>query len=243
MLEELKRAVRDANKDLVKLELVHSSTTFGNVSAIDETRRFVAIKPSGLRYEEMNDNDIVIIDIEGNIVEGTKRPSSDTNTHLELYKSFPHIKAVVHTHSLYATTFAQAKTPITCLGTTHADYFDGEIPVMRDLTTKEIEIDYELNTGKAIVDTFKTLNIDYRVIQACLLPSHGPFSWGESLNKAVENSLILEQMAKMNYKTLRLNPIIQPLRKDLLNKHYLRKHGSTAYYGQNDYDKSNPYGG
>jgi L-ribulose-5-phosphate 4-epimerase len=232
MLESLKRELRDANESLVKLGLVHNSTTFGNVSSLDESRNYVAIKPSGIKCENMNYEHIVILNLKGDIIEGEKKPSSDTNTHLEIYRNFPEINAIVHTHSSHAVSFAQAKIPITCLGTTHADYFHGSIPVIRELTKKEVCKDYELNIGKAIVETFKNLRINHLEISACLLHSHGPFIWAKNLEEALEKAFILEEIAKINFMTLRLNPSIEPLNSYLMDKHFLRKNGPNAYYGQ-----------
>lgn len=230
MLTKLKRRVRKANQQLVRLGLV--KLTFGNLSAIDELREYVAIKPSGVDYSLMKNKDIVILDLSGKKVEGEKNPSSDTPAHLELYRSFREIGAVVHTHSEYATSFAQAKLPITYLGTTHADYFNGNIPITRDLTKQEIKTDYELNIGGVIVETFQRTQINPLEIPACLVSGHGPFVWGKTIEEAVENAFVLEEIAKMNFKSLFLNRELESLDKFLLDKHYLRKHGKDAYYGQ-----------
>lgn len=232
MLKNLKRKVRRANKSLVRLELVNSLTTFGNVSAISKGREYIAIKPSGVNYDEMQDSDIVLLDLEGNIIEGDKHPSSDTLTHLELYRRFPEIRAVIHTHSLYATTFAQAKIPILCFGTTHADYFNGTIPLTRDLSEEEINHDYELNTGRVIAETFEKNGTNPLEVSACLVSSHGPFVWGGNLDQALERAMMLEQISRMNFMALRLNPDLACLDKKLLEKHFSRKHGPNAYYGQ-----------
>ncbi len=229
MLEELKKQVKEANQRLGESALVTS--TFGNLSAIDESKEFLAIKPSGIDYKSLKEEDIVILDLKGKIIEGEKKPSSDTPSHLELYRNFIGIGSVVHTHSEHATIFAQAKKTIECLGTTHADYFRGSIPVTRDLTEKEIQEDYELNTGKIIVETFKD-KIDYLEMPACLVSRHGPFIWGKNIDEAIENALLLEEIAKMNLKTLLINPGINSINESLLDKHYLRKHGKNAYYGQ-----------
>ncbi|VVB78733.1 L-fuculose phosphate aldolase [uncultured archaeon] len=230
MLDKLKREVRKANQKLVELGLV--KLTFGNLSAIDELREYVAIKPSGVDYSIMKTKDMVILDLSGEKVQGDKNPSSDTPTHLELYRRFGAIGSVIHTHSEYATSFAQARVPIKCIGTTHADYFHGDIPVTRNLTEDEIKKDYELNTGKVIVETFAKNNLDPLEISACLVSGHGPFVWGKTIDQAVENALILEELAKMNFKSMLLNNELSGLDKFLLDKHYLRKHGKNAYYGQ-----------
>lgn len=231
MLENLRKRVTEANNLLVELGLVDPITTFGNVSSIDEKTKYVAIKPSGLSYK-IKKEDVVVVDLEGNIVYGNKKPSSDTLTHLELYKNFPEINSIIHTHSLYATAFAQAKTMIKCLGTTHADYFNGDIPIIKSLSKDKILSDYESNTGKSIVAYFKDHNIDPLEISACLVCSHGPFIWGESLKSSLEKAVILEEIAKMNYTTININRKTSHLKSSLRNKHYLRKHGPNAYYGQ-----------
>ena len=230
MLEKLKQQVRIANQKLTQA-LVDSNTTFGNLSAIDETHRFIAIKPSGIPFNELKDEDIPILDLNGNLIEGDKKPSSDTPTHLELYKAFPQIKSIIHTHSQNATAFAQAKIPIKCLGTTHADYFNGTIPITRELTEEEIKNNYEQNTGKVIIETFNNSNINPLEIPASLVSFHGPFVWGASINQALTNAHILEQIAKLNLKTIMINSSTE-INKNLLNKHYQRKHGKNAYYGQ-----------
>jgi len=233
MHQQLKQQVRIANQKLTD-SLVDPNTTFGNLSAIDETHRFVAIKPSGIPFNELQDNDIPILDLNGNIIEGDKKPSSDTPTHLELYKAFPQIKSIIHTHSQTATAFAQAKTPIKCIGTTHADYFNGTIPVTRDLTPEEINNSYELNIGRVIVETFNQHQpnpINPLEISACLVSSHGSFVWGDSITQTLSNAHILEQIAKLNFQTLLINPNTE-INKNLLTKHYQRKHGRDAYYGQ-----------
>jgi L-ribulose-5-phosphate 4-epimerase len=230
MLEKLKEEVCKANKNLTENGLV--IFTWGNVSAIDFERNIVAIKPSGVSFENLKPKDIVLVDLNGRIIEGNKKPSSDTKTHLEVYRNFKGVKAVVHTHSMYATIFAQSKKDIPCLGTTHADHFYGNIPVTRDLTAEEINSDYDLNTGKVIVEHFKKNKIDHMFMPACLVASHGPFVWGDSLNSAVENAVMLEVVAKMVEKSLQINPNIKPITPELLDKHYLRKNGINAYYGQ-----------
>lgn len=227
MLENLKKSVYKANIDLVKHELVNF--TWGNVSAFDREKKLMVIKPSGISYKEMKPDQMVVVDIKGNVVEGKLHPSSDTATHLVLYKNFPGIGAVVHTHSEWATSWAQAGKDIPALGTTHADYFYGDIPCTRKLTEKEIEGDYERETGNVIVETFK--KIDPIHIPGVLVHSHGPFTWGINAENAVENAVVLEQIAKVAFNTLLLekNPEFD---KKLLDKHFIRKHGKDAYYGQ-----------
>ena len=228
MHEELKKSVCDANILLHKENLVIYS--WGNVSGIDREKGVVAIKPSGISYEELTADKIVLVDLAGKIVEGNLKPSSDTPTHLELYRSFNAIGGVCHAHSLSATVWAQACREIPCLGTTHADYFYGPIPVTEPMTEDEIKNDFELNTGKAIVRRFAELNP--MQIPAVLVANHGPFSWGKSAGEAVEAMVILEEIATMAIDTLMLNPQQGQISKELLDKHYLRKHGEGAYYGQ-----------
>ena len=226
MLEDIKQEVFEANLDLVKYNLV--IFTWGNVSArMDD---FIIIKPSGVSYDKMKPSDMVVLDLNGNIVEGKYKPSSDTPTHLELYKAFSDIKGITHTHSNYATSFAQAGKEIECFGTTHADYFYGSIPCTRKLTKEETENNYEKNTGKVIIETFKDKN--YIAIPGVLVNSHGVFSWGNSAKNSVHNAVVMEELAKMNLQTLMLNPENQPIPQYTLNKHYYRKHGKSAYYGQ-----------
>jgi len=227
MLEDFKKSVYKANIDLVKYRLVIFK--WGNVSAFDREKGLMVIKPSGVSYKEMRPDQMVVVDKKGNVVEGTLNPSSDTATHLVLYKNFPGISAVVHTHSEWATSWAQAGKEIPALGTTHADYFYGDIPCTRPLTRKKIEGDYELETGNAIIDTFK--RIDPMHIPGVLVHSHGPFTWGINPENAVENAVVLEQIAKMAFNTILLekNPEFE---KKLLDKHFFRKHGEDAYYGQ-----------
>jgi len=239
VLWELKQRVLAANLLLPKYGLV--TFTWGNVSEIWRPPEgagqdyVVAIKPSGVEYEAMTADDIVIVDLDGRIIEGRLKPSSDTATHLELYRRFPHIGGVVHTHSRYATAFAQAKLALPALGTTHADYFHGEVPCTRDLTPAEIANDYELNTGRVIAET---CDGTYERVPACLVASHGPFVWGTSASDAVHNAAVLEEVAAMATLTLSLNPNIagpscaSGIERELLDKHYLRKHGAGAYYGQ-----------
>jgi len=228
MLEELKQSVLKVNLFLHKFGL--GVFTWGNVSAIDESGQYIAIKPSGVEYDVLQRDDIVIVDLNGNVVEGKLNPSSDTPTHLELYRNFPGIKGIVHTHSRWATIFSQAKLEIKPIGTTHADYFYGNIPCTRLMSCEEIENDYELNTGKVIVETFK--NIDPLQVQAVLVASHGPFTWGNSAIDAVHQAIVLEEIAMMNWHAFIINKELSSMQNVLLNKHFLRKHGKNAYYGQ-----------
>jgi L-ribulose-5-phosphate 4-epimerase len=227
MLEELKEKVFQANLDLVKLDLV--VFTWGNVSAIDRDKGLVVIKPSGVSYNDMKAEDMVVVDLEGNVVEGKLNPSSDTPTHLVLYKAFENIGGVVHTHSSWATSWAQAGKSIPALGTTHADYFYGPIPCTRKLTAEEVETAYEIETGNVIVETFEELNPD--AIPGVIINNHGPFSWGIDANNAVHNAKVMEEVAKMAFASLQLNPNAE-IDQFLLDKHYNRKHGKDAYYGQ-----------
>jgi L-ribulose-5-phosphate 4-epimerase len=228
MHEELKKSVCEANIELQKRNLVIYS--WGNVSGIDRAAGIVAIKPSGVSYEELTADKIVLVDLAGKIIEGNLKPSSDTPTHLELYRNFKSIGGICHTHSISATCWAQACREIPCLGTTHADYFYGAVPVTKPLTKKEIQNDYELNTGKAIIKRFS--KIDPMQMQAALVANHGPFTWGETAGQAVEAMVVLEEIATMAMRTLVLRPKQRPIGKELLDKHYLRKHGEDAYYGQ-----------
>ena len=227
MLEKLKQEVFQANLDLVKYGLV--IFTWGNVSGIDREKGLVVIKPSGVSYDNMTADDMVVVDLDGKIVEGKYKPSSDTPTHLVLYKKFPTIGGVVHTHSEWATSWAQAGLSIPALGTTHADYFYGPIPCTRKLTQKEIETKYEEETGNVIVETFK--GIDPMAVPAVIINGHGPFSWGKDAHNAVHNAVVLEEVAKMAHHTLTLNSV-KGIDQYLLDKHYHRKHGPGAYYGQ-----------
>jgi L-ribulose-5-phosphate 4-epimerase len=227
MLEKLKVQVLHANLDLVKHGLV--VYTWGNVSAIDRGKGLVVIKPSGVSYEKMKAKDMVVVNLEGEIVEGKLKPSSDTPTHLVLYHKFKNIGGVVHSHSEWATSWAQAGLGIPAIGTTHADYFYGEIPCTRKMTIKEIEGEYELETGNVIVERFKGMNPDQ--IPGVLVNNHGPFAWGKSAGDAVHNAVVLEQVAKMTFRSLYLNPKTT-MDQTLLDKHFLRKHGKDAYYGQ-----------
>jgi len=227
MLTELKKQVYEANMMLPKYNLV--TFTWGNVSGIDRDRGLIVIKPSGIEYDIMTEADMVVLDFYGNIVDGKWKPSSDALTHLELYKAFPSVGAVVHTHSRWATIFAQAKQGIPALGTTHADYFRGEIPCTRLLTDEEIGGIYEKETGTVIIETFKELNPAQ--IPAVLVASHGPFIWGENPLSAVHNAVVLEELAYMAWYTLKMNPEQEVMQSTLLDKHFLRKHGENAYYG------------
>ena len=228
MLQELKQKVLKANLDLVKHNLV--TFTWGNVSGIDRENGLVVIKPSGVEYDNMTAEDMVVIDLEGNIVEGKWKPSSDTPTHLALYKAFSDIGGVVHTHSRFATSWAQAGRGIPAYGTTHGDYFYGEIPCTRKMTPEEINGEYEKETGNVIIETFK--GKAYADIPAVLVNSHGPFAWGTNPDNAVHNAVVLEELAFMAYHTEAINPNVNVMQQELLDKHYLRKHGKNAYYGQ-----------
>lgn len=230
MLEQLKKEVFEANLSLVTYNLV--TFTWGNVSAFDEESKLLVIKPSGVDYDIMKESDMVVVDLEGNVVEGDLKPSSDLWTHIELYKAYPQIKAVVHTHSSYATTFAQARIDIPAFGTTHADYFYGSIPCTRLMSEEEIKGHYEKETGKVIIETLQNRNLSPDEISAVLVASHGPFGWGKTAKKAVENAVVLEEVAKMALRNLMLNPNLDSMQQTLLDKHYLRKHGANAYYGQ-----------
>lgn len=232
MLEELKQRVYEANMLLPKYNLV--TFTWGNVSEIDPETGIFAIKPSGVDYEKLTPGDMVLMDLEGNKVEGRYNPSSDTPTHLELYKAFPEIGGIVHTHSSYATSWAQAGRSIPCYGTTHADYIYGEVPCLRCLTEEEIDEAYEQNTGLLIVDEFKKMNKEVMAVPAVLCKNHGPFAWGKNGVDAVHNAVVLEEVAKMAYRAEVINPRIQPAPQELQDKHYYRKHGANAYYGQNN---------
>lgn len=227
MLENLKQEVFQANLDLVKHHLV--IFTWGNASAIDRERGLVVIKPSGVSYDEMKASDMVVIDLDGNIVEGKLNPSSDTPTHLELYKAFPGIGGVVHTHSTYATAWAQAGMGVPILGTTHADYFYGDIPCTRDMRAGEIETDYERQTGTVIVETFAGREPMHT--PGVLVKNHGPFSWGRDAHEAVHNSVVMEEVSKMAFVARMLNPSVG-MNVHLTEKHFSRKHGPGAYYGQ-----------
>ncbi len=229
MLEALKEQVLRANLALPKHGLV--TFTWGNVSGIDRELSLVVIKPSGVAYEEMTPEDLVVVSLaDGAVVEGTRKPSSDTDTHLALYRAFPGIGGVVHTHSRWATVFAQAGRAIPAMGTTHADDFYGEIPCTRPMLPEEIQGNYELETGNVITECFRYH--DWRQVPAVLVHSHGPFTWGSDPMQAVHHAVVVEEVAFMAWHTLALRPDIPPLRQDLLDRHYLRKHGKNAYYGQ-----------
>lgn len=228
MLEELKQQVCEANLLLPKYDLV--TFTWGNVSAIDRPSGLVVIKPSGVPYDGMSAEDMVVVDLDGKVVEGKWKPSSDTATHLVLYRAFPRCGGIVHTHSRWATSFAQAGVGIAPLGTTQGDYFYGEIPCTRLMTPEEIAGEYEKETGNVIVETFQKL--DPAAIPAVLVHSHGPFTWGKDAAEAVHNTVVLEEIAFMNFHALQLNPAQTRMQQELLDKHYLRKHGAKAYYGQ-----------
>ncbi len=230
MLEELKEQVCRANLELVEKKIV--IYTWGNVSGISEDRRFMVIKPSGVEYDGMQPDDMVVVDTEtGAVAEGKWKPSSDTDTHLELYRTFPDIKGVVHTHSENAVAFAQAGRDIPALGTTHADYFYGDVPCTRELTESEVAEAYELNTGRVIVETVRERGHDVMAIPGIVVKNHGPFTWGTSPANAVYNAVVLETVAGMAIKTLALDPGAS-MRQYILDKHYFRKHGPGAYYGQ-----------
>ncbi|MGN1119869.1 MAG: L-ribulose-5-phosphate 4-epimerase [Oscillospiraceae bacterium] len=229
MLEELKQKVYEANMQLPKHNLV--VFTWGNVSGIDREKGLVVIKPSGVEYDKMTADDMVVVDLKtGERVEGRLNPSSDTPTHLVLYNAFPNIGGVVHTHSRWATIFSQSGSGIPALGTTHADYFYGEIPCTRKMTPEEIAGAYEHETGQVIVETFRNRSADD--IPAVLVHSHGPFTWGTDPFNAVHNAVVLEELAFMAWHNMMMNPSIPPMQQELMDKHYLRKHGANAYYGQ-----------
>lgn len=228
MLKQLKEEVLEANLALPRYGLV--TFTWGNVSGIDRESGRVVIKPSGVPYEEMKLEHMVVVDLQGNIVEGDYRPSSDTPTHLALYRAFAEIGGIVHTHSTWATIWAQAGKAIPALGTTHADYFYGEIPCTRPMTKEEIEGDYELETGHVIIETFAGRSP--MATPSVLVHEHAPFSWGKDASEALHNAVVLEEVAKMAYHTVHLNPQVTSMNSALLDKHYLRKHGANAYYGQ-----------
>jgi L-ribulose-5-phosphate 4-epimerase len=229
MYSELKARVLKANLSLPEYNLV--TFTWGNVSEIDRNANVIAIKPSGVEYNVMSANDIIIVDLDGNIVEGKLNPSSDTATHIELYKAFPNIGGIVHTHSRNATVWAQAGLDIPALGTTHADYFYGDIPCTRQLTAAEIASDYEKNTGLVIIEEFAKRSLDANAVPSTIITGHAPFSWGKDAVDAVHNAVVLEEVAAMAIATRSLNKDIK-LQRELSDKHYNRKHGANAYYGQ-----------
>ena len=228
MLETLKKNVCLANLALAEHKLVIS--TWGNVSAIDREKGIVAIKPSGVEYDALTPDKIVLLDMDGKVLEGDLRPSSDTPTHLELYRQWPDVGGICHTHSRYATMWAQACREIPCLGTTHADYFYGAVPVTEPLSEREIQTDYERNTGTVIVRRFA--DIEPMQMPAVLVAHHGPFTWGKDANSSVESAMTLEEVARMAHGTMALSPQQNPISQILLDKHFLRKHGETSYYGQ-----------
>ena len=228
MLEELKQKVYEANMELPRRGLI--TYTWGNVSGIDREKGLFVIKPSGVDYDVLKPSDMVVMDLEGNKVEGEMNPSSDTATHVELYNAFKEIGGIVHTHSPHATAWAQAGRALPCYGTTHADYFYGEIPCTRKMTPEEIHGAYEHETGNVIIETFA--NLDASAVPACLVYSHGPFAWGKDPMDAVHNAVVLEEVAFMAWHSLSLSPSLPPMQQELLDKHYLRKHGANAYYGQ-----------
>lgn len=230
MLEKLKEQVYLANMELPKRGLV--TYTWGNVSGIDREKGLFVIKPSGVGYDLLKPDDMVVMDLQGDKVEGDLNPSSDTKTHLVLYNAFPGIGGIVHTHSPYAVAWAQAGEDLPCYGTTHADYFYGSVPCARHLTQEELDEDYERNTGITIVETFRERGIDPEAVPAVLCYSHGPFTWGKDADQAVYHSVVLEECAKMGIFTRVLNPHAAPAPQRMLDKHYLRKHGPNAYYGQ-----------
>jgi len=234
MLEALKKEVYEANMALVKHDLI--VFTWGNVSGIDREKGLFVIKPSGVEYDKLTPDDMVVVDLEGNVVEGHYKPSSDTPTHLELYKAFPTLGGVTHTHSLYATSFAQAGRGVRAYGTTHGDYFDGEIPCTRKMTAAEIKGAYEKETGTVIIESFRERGIDPDRMHAVLVHSHGPFTWGKSAMASVEAAVVLETVAHMALNTELLTTAVKEaplMQNDLLRKHFDRKHGPGAYYGQN----------
>lgn len=228
MLENLKVQVLQANLLLPEYNLV--TFTWGNVSGIDREKGLVVIKPSGVSYNNMTKDDMVVVDLEGNVVEGKWRPSSDTPTHLALYKAFPKMGGIVHTHSRWATTFAQAGLSIPAMGTTQGDYFYGDIPCTRPMTEKEIKGEYEKETGNVIIETFA--GKDPMEVPAVVVYSHGPFTWGKDAMEAVHNAVVLEEVAFMDWHAMMINPDQGRMQQELLDKHYLRKHGANAYYGQ-----------
>lgn len=230
MLEQLKKDVYEANMELVRKGLV--IYTWGNVSGIDRETNLMVIKPSGVEYDTMSPDDMVVVDLNGKVVEGNYNPSSDTATHIELYKKYPELGGVVHTHSTWAVVFAQAGLDIPALGTTHADYFYGDIPCTRDLTEQEIRSEYEKNTGKVIIETIGANGI--MEVPGIVVKNHGPFAWGKSPANAVYNAVVMDKVAEMAYKTMELNPRVSKAPEYLLDKHYYRKHGKNAYYGQGE---------
>lgn len=230
MLEQLKQEVYEANMLLPKYHLV--TFTWGNVSGIDREKGLFVIKPSGVDYDKLPPDSMVVVNLEGEVVEGDYRPSSDTPTHVVLYNRFQEIGGVVHTHSPWATSWAQAGRGIPCYGTTHADYLYGQVPCVRTLTKEEIETAYEKNTGVLIADEFERLAVDYLATPAVLCKNHGPFTWGKDAKEAVHNAVVLEEVAKMAARCEQIDPKVNPAPQELQDKHYYRKHGKNAYYGQ-----------
>ena len=230
MLEQLKQEVYEANMLLPKYHLV--TFTWGNVSGIDREKGLFVIKPSGVDYDKLTPDSMVVVNLEGEVVEGDYRPSSDTPTHVVLYNRFQEIGDVVHTHSPWATSWAQAGRGIPCYGTTHADYLYGQVPCVRTLTKEEIETAYEKNTGVLIADEFERLAVDYLATPAVLCKNHGPFTWGKDAKEAVHNAVVLEEVAKMAARCEQIDPKVNPAPQELQDKHYYRKHGKNAYYGQ-----------
>ena len=229
-MENLIQEVLDANLSLPAHGLV--VFTWGNVSAVDRRLGLVVIKPSGVSYDSMGPEHMVVLDLDGKVVSGNYKPSSDTDTHLALYREFPDIGGIVHTHSRWATSWAQACTALPAYGTTHADYFYGEIPCTRKLTVEEIGSSYELNTGRVIIETFRRAQLSAKAVPGVLVAGHGPFAWGKNAADAVHNAVVMEECAMMAIQTRMINPDATPIEQVLLDKHYLRKHGSGAYYGQ-----------
>lgn len=228
MLEKLKKEVYEANMELPKRGLV--TYTWGNVSGLDSDSGLFVIKPSGIEYDELTSGDMVVMDLHGNKVEGKYNPSSDTPTHIELYKAFPEVGGIVHTHSSWATSWAQACRSIPCYGTTHADYYYGSIPCARGLTEEDINGEYEKNTGLVIIEAFS--GKEPLMVPGVLCANHGPFTWGKSADQAVHNAVVLEELAKMAFRTEQLNNAVEPASQVLQDKHFMRKHGPAAYYGQ-----------
>ena len=230
MLEELRKAVWEANMELPRRNLV--TYTWGNVSGIDREKGLIVIKPSGVEYEDLTPEKLVIVDLDNNIVEGNLNPSSDTKTHVELYRAFPTLGGIVHTHSPHAVAWAQAGRDIPCYGTTHADYFYGPVPCARSLTAEEVEEDYERNTGKVIIETFTERGLDPKAVPGVICRNHGPFTWGKDAAQAVYHAVVLEEVAKMAMYTITIEPNTPSAPQHVQDKHYMRKHGPNAYYGQ-----------